>query len=78
MSTAQAVKLIAKRSKGVKEVSCVGAAHTNPYIDHCGMCLDHRWGWLTIPVECDSLDDYRDQLCIVRGCVWPDMPQPKF
>ena len=28
---------------------CPGEAHTNPYIDHCGLCMGCTWGrvWKT-------------------------------
>ena len=25
-------------------VPCYGEAHSNPYIDHCMVCLNVRWG----------------------------------
>lgn len=27
-----------------KQVKCYGEAHSNPYIDNCGICLGHSWG----------------------------------
>jgi hypothetical protein len=27
-------------------VACPGEAHRNPYIDHCMVCLGHRWGFV--------------------------------
>src|SRR5690348_1973870 len=25
-------------------IACEGAAHSNPHIDHCMLCLGHAWG----------------------------------
>jgi len=27
---------------------CYGEAHSNPFIDHCAVCMPH-WGWLQSP-----------------------------
>lgn len=34
-------------------VPCTGAAHTNPMIDNCGVCLNHggRWGLMAVLSE---------------------------
>jgi hypothetical protein len=29
---------------------CSGEAHSNPYIDHCGVCMPN-WGTVQIPVK---------------------------
>lgn len=31
--------------KGHVWKACNGEAHTNPFIDHCMMCLNYTWGW---------------------------------
>ena len=31
-----------------KLVPCNGEAHSNPYIDNCGMCAPH-WGYCEVP-----------------------------
>ena len=30
---------------GVTLVPCTGEAHSNPYIDNCGVCMP-QWGWI--------------------------------
>lgn len=41
----------AKPSKAIRFTwqPCTGAAHSEAYIDHCGLCLNHRWGFLARP-----------------------------
>ncbi len=34
-----------KLAAGYVEVPCSGAAHTNPFIDNCMVCLGNRWGF---------------------------------
>ena len=31
------------------EMQCMGEAHSNPYIDHCGVCMPH-WGKYPVAV----------------------------
>jgi hypothetical protein len=35
------------------EVECNGEAHSNPYIDHCGVCMPY-WGRYPMPVTKDT------------------------
>ena len=47
---------MAKRNKTPKftgptvEIPCPGEAHSNAYIDHCGICMP-RWGVLVVPAD---------------------------
>jgi hypothetical protein len=48
-------KRVPAKEKGL--VRCPGEAHTNPYIDHCMLCLRSKWGWMKeyeviTPAEC--------------------------
>jgi hypothetical protein len=38
------------RTKIVQLVKCKGEAHSNPFIDHCGVCMP-RWGWCEVTNE---------------------------
>lgn len=29
---------------------CTGEAHSNPYVDNCGVCMP-LWGWVSTPVR---------------------------
>ncbi len=36
----------AMRQNGITEVKkCTGDAHSNPFIDHCGVCMNLGWGF---------------------------------
>ncbi len=32
-------------------VACTGEAHSNPHIDNCGVCVNHRWGFIARPAS---------------------------
>jgi hypothetical protein len=36
----------ALEARTARMVPCYGAAHSNAHIDHCGVCLNHEWGWI--------------------------------
>lgn len=39
-------------------IPCPGEAHSNPYIDNCGVCAP-KWGEIEIPAEFATLQEYR-------------------
>jgi hypothetical protein len=45
---------------GYHLVPCDGEAHRNAFIDNCGQCLGHVWGWVAIPLACGTMKDARD------------------
>lgn len=47
--------------RGYRLVECDGEAHSNPFIDNCATCAP-RWGWIEIPEEYQTLDEYRAAL----------------
>jgi len=58
---------------GVMLQQCNGEAHSNAYIDHCGVCLP-GWGWVRAPseamLELRTADARLAQY--VRSCINPD------
>jgi hypothetical protein len=44
---------------GCHFVPCTGAAHSNVYIDNCGVCAP-RWGVVMVPREFATLGEMRD------------------
>jgi len=33
---------------GFRAERCTGEAHSNAYIDNCGVCLNHCWGYVAV------------------------------
>jgi len=46
----------ARRQPTGKMLPCDGPAHSNPWIDHCGVCLHHKWGEIPelAPLDLDA------------------------
>ncbi len=45
--------------KDAKAIVCYGEAHSNAYIDHCGVCLGHTWGGFFACPTCTAGDGER-------------------
>lgn len=50
-----------KKAEAWHLVSCDGAAHSEPNIDHCGVCAP-RWAVVVVPASCADVDAWR---CLV-------------
>jgi hypothetical protein len=50
-----------KLKKGYHLIACPGAAHSNAFIDNCGLCAP-RWGFIEVLEGCNSLEEHRDKI----------------
>lgn len=50
-----------KKAEAWHCVPCTGEAHSNPYIDNCGVCAPFFWARVVVPVSCASLHEWRER-----------------
>lgn len=45
---------------------CPGAAHSNAFIDYCGLCMPF-WGVIVLPAEFSSLEEWMSICAVYRA-----------